>query len=321
MARQLKGKLMPITKEDKPLEMVAVTEEMKGFQRVPEAPRGAHERLAGRPPPQEGGGGCQEGGGGREGGQDEVILFDGISRGFFRLAVPRSRIGVVFMTETTNYRRETDFSRRLPPYAPSPDARVPPTPPNRSPTPPVAFRRRVERVLRRRMEPVVERGVCPARGGPRHPAGRYSASPALNSASARFVSLARSNSGNALRSPRSTRLNSADRRRPRVHPRARRRPRPRRRRRDRRNRPLASKSFDALPFPVPFPLPSNAASMMMSSASSARSTRSVAPGSPYRAPPPLRRVLPRRRRRRRRTVSTRASRRRRPRRWGRSPRS
>lgn len=31
MARQLKGKLMPITKEDKPLEMVAVTEEMKGF--------------------------------------------------------------------------------------------------------------------------------------------------------------------------------------------------------------------------------------------------------------------------------------------------
>ena len=31
--------------------------------------------------------------------------------------------GVVFMTETTNYRRETDFSRRFPPYAPSPDAR------------------------------------------------------------------------------------------------------------------------------------------------------------------------------------------------------
>lgn len=32
MARQLKGKLMPITKETKPLEMVAVTEEMKGFK-------------------------------------------------------------------------------------------------------------------------------------------------------------------------------------------------------------------------------------------------------------------------------------------------
>jgi large subunit ribosomal protein L13e len=32
MARQLKGKLMPITKVTKPLEMVAVTAEMKGFK-------------------------------------------------------------------------------------------------------------------------------------------------------------------------------------------------------------------------------------------------------------------------------------------------
>lgn len=31
MAKQFKGALMPITKEDKPLEMVSVTEEMKGF--------------------------------------------------------------------------------------------------------------------------------------------------------------------------------------------------------------------------------------------------------------------------------------------------
>ena len=31
MARQLKGKLMPITKEDKPLEMVTVTDDMKAF--------------------------------------------------------------------------------------------------------------------------------------------------------------------------------------------------------------------------------------------------------------------------------------------------
>ena len=32
MAKQLKGKLMPITKETKPLEMVAVTGEMKDFK-------------------------------------------------------------------------------------------------------------------------------------------------------------------------------------------------------------------------------------------------------------------------------------------------
>mmetsp|Transcript_24898 Transcript_24898/g.61345 ORF Transcript_24898/g.61345 Transcript_24898/m.61345 type:complete len:220 (-) Transcript_24898:148-807(-) len=32
MARQLKGKLMPITKDSKPIEMVAVTAEMKGFK-------------------------------------------------------------------------------------------------------------------------------------------------------------------------------------------------------------------------------------------------------------------------------------------------
>ena len=72
MAKQLKGKLMPITKETKPLEMVAVTGEMKDFKAYQTLRTERIERAPGRTSHQEGDRGGEEGGGRRQGCEDEV---------------------------------------------------------------------------------------------------------------------------------------------------------------------------------------------------------------------------------------------------------